>query len=85
LVDADNATAADREEAWRDGTLLTTDNALTGTPTSANAGRTLSMGTNSSGANQFNGWISEIVMWSADVTASRTAFESSARTFWGLA
>jgi hypothetical protein len=85
LFDADNATAADREEAWRDGVLLTGDNALTGTASGANAGRNLSMGTNSSGTNQFAGWISEIVMWSADVTASRTAFESSARTFWGLA
>jgi hypothetical protein len=84
FIDADNATAADRENVWRDGTILTTDNALTGTPSSSNANRTLSIGTNSSGGNQFNGWISEIVMWSADVTASRTTFESSARTFWGL-
>ena len=84
LVDADNATAADREEMWRDGSLLSGDNALTGTVSSANAARTLSIGTNSSGTSQFNGWISEIVMWSADVTASRTTFESSARTFWGL-
>jgi hypothetical protein len=82
-VDADNATAASRESTWRNTTLLTGNNATTGTATTANANRLLHLGTNSSGSTQFNGWISEVVMWSADVTASRSVFETSAKTFWG--
>lgn len=83
FYDADNATAANREEGWLDGVVMTGDNALTGTPSSANAGRDFHFGSTATGVQPWNGAIGELVLWSADQTASRSVFESSAKTFWG--
>jgi hypothetical protein len=83
FYDADNATAASREEGWLDGTLMTGDNALTGTPSSANATRDFNFGSAGAGSFPWNGAIGELVLWSADQTANRSVWESSAKTFWG--
>lgn len=83
LYDADNATAADREEGWLDGVVMTGNNALTGTPSSSNANRDFNFGSLPSGTFPFNGAIGELILWSADKTANRTVWESSAKSFWG--
>lgn len=83
FVDADNATAANREEGWLDGVLMTGDNALTGTPSTANASRDFNFGSGATGSLPWNGAIGELAMWSQDQTASRTAWEANVKAFWG--
>lgn len=83
LIDADNATAGIRDKAWKDGVLLSDNNAVTGAVSDSNAGRDLFLGTNSAGSNPFNGNFCELVIWSQDKVANRSTWESSVKTFWG--
>jgi hypothetical protein len=83
LIDADNATAADRESLWLDGSLMATDNAQTGIVSSANSTRIFTYGANSSNGSSWNGKLCELVIWSGDRTANRAIWEASAKAFWG--
>ena len=83
-LDADNATAANREEVWKDGIVLTADNAQTAAPSTANATLDFNIGTTGPAltTNPFSGKVCEMVMWSQDLTGSRAAMEASSRSFW---
>jgi hypothetical protein len=83
FFDADNATAADREDIWRDGVLVGTDNAATAAVSTDNAARDFRIGGNSSNAANFAGNICELVFWSQDRRSNRSIWETSAKTFWG--
>lgn len=86
LIDPDNGTANSRFSFWLDRSLQSTTNASTSTPFDENSQGNLQIGslpTNNS--IPFDGSLGELVIWSGDRTASRTTWESSARTFWGTA
>jgi hypothetical protein len=83
FIDADNATAASREDVWQDGVSVGGDNSSTTAVVSGNAGFNLFLGTNTDGTGQFAGNVCEVVIWSGDRTANRTTWESNAKTFWG--
>lgn len=84
FVDADNIITANRESAWRNGTLISGNNTANTAVNTGNSTRIMQIGTNGSAGVPFDGWISEMAMWSIDMTTSRSIFEQSARTFWGF-
>jgi hypothetical protein len=85
LLDANNATAADREFTWRDGTLMTGSNANTAATSSGNPARPFIIGANSSGStsNAYEGNFCEFVSWSSDISSLRTTLEANSKAFWG--
>lgn len=84
LFDGTNGTAADRVKAWENGSSLTGANVLTGAGTGGDATYDLTLGCRGTQASlAWQGWASELAMWSGDNTSNRTSWESNGKTYWG--
>ena len=83
-IDADNATAADRESAWNNNTLLTGDNASTLAASAANCSGDLMIGARGDGASPWDGLVQELIIWPTDEAASRAVWEADMADFYGV-
>lgn len=78
LIDADNGTAADRSELYRDGGTAIKNNSLTGTVSTNNASFDLEIFKNLSGKLQ------ELIIYSNDQSSNRTGIETNINDFYSI-
>jgi hypothetical protein len=85
IIDANNATAANRNILYLNGGNETKNNTLTGTVSSANALNNMRLGRRSGGTQfTFLGSLQEIVIWNVNRTSDKSAIESNINAFYGI-
>jgi hypothetical protein len=83
-IDADNATAAERNAMYINGGSAIKNNTSTGTPPTGNTSVNLALGQRTVGLFPLNGFIFEAIIWGNDQSTNRAAIETNINNFYSI-
>jgi hypothetical protein len=81
-IDADNATAAERNAMYINGGSAIKNNTSTGTPPTGNSSVDLALGQRTVGQFPLDGFIFEVIIWGNDQSANRAAIQTNINNFY---
>lgn len=84
ILDADNATAADRTKIYVDGGSAISNNTGTGTVSTSDATHSFQIGAHGNGAYFWNGTMQEVVVWLTDQTAKLSSIRTDVNTHYTI-
>jgi hypothetical protein len=83
-IDADNATAADRNSMYIDAGSAIKNNTSTNAAPTGNAGNNLAIGRRNAASNAFIGLYYEVIIWGNDQSSNRAAIETNINNFYQI-